>query len=44
MFVFDVAAEHVNNLSIALNSQTTNYLKVAEIIQNVIDITRFSSS
>ena len=30
--VFDVAAEHVNNLSIALNSQTTNDVKVTETI------------
>ena len=37
------AAEHVNNLSIILNSRTTNDVKVAEIIHNVIDITRFSS-
>ena len=41
--VFDVAAEHVNNLSIVLNSRTTNDAKVTETIQNVIDIRRFSS-
>ena len=41
--VFEVAAEHVNNLSIVLNSRTTNDVKVAETIHNVIDITRFSS-
>ena len=40
--VFDVAAEDVNNLSIVLISQTTNDVKVAETIQNVIDIRRFS--
>ena len=36
---FEVAAEHVNNLSIVLNSRTTNDVKVAETIHNVIDIT-----
>ena len=41
--VFEVAAEHVNNLSIVLNSRTTNDVKVAKTIHNVIDITRFSS-
>ena len=41
--VFEVAAEHVNNLSIFLNSRTTNDVKVAETTHNVIDITRFSS-
>ena len=41
--VFEVAPEHVNNLSIVLNSWTTNDGKVAETIHNVIDITRFSS-
>ena len=41
--VFEVAAEHVNDLSIVLNSQTTNDVEVAETIHNVIDITRFSS-
>ena len=41
--VFEVAAEHVNNLSIVLNSRTTNDVKVAGTIHNVIDITRFSS-
>ena len=41
--VFDVAAEHVNNLSIVLNSRTTNDVKLTETIQNVIDIRRFSS-
>ena len=35
-FVFDVAAEHVNNLNIVLNSRTANDVKVAETIQNVI--------
>ena len=40
--VFEVAAEHVNNLSIVLNSRTTNDIKVAETIQNVIDITNSS--
>ena len=40
--VFYVAAEHVNNLIIVLNSQTTNDVKVAETIHSVIDITRFS--
>ena len=39
--VFEVASEHVNNLSIVLNSRTTN-VKVAETMQNLIDITRFS--
>ena len=39
--VFEVASEHVNNLSIILNSRTTN-VKVAETMQNLIDITRFS--
>ena len=34
--VFDVAAEHVNNLNIVLNSRTANDVKVAETIQNVI--------
>ena len=33
--VFEVTAEHVNNLSIALNSQTTD-VKVTETIYNVI--------
>ena len=41
--VFDVAAEHVSNLSIVLNSRTTNGVKVTVTIQNVIDIRRFSS-
>ena len=41
--VFDVAAEHVNNLSIVLNSRTANDVKLTETIQNVIDIRRFSS-
>ena len=41
--VFEVAPEHVNNLSIVLNSWATNDGKVAETIHNVIDITRFSS-
>ena len=40
--VFEVTAEHVNNLSNVLNSRTTNDVKVAESIHNVIDITRFS--
>ena len=39
--VFNVAAEHVNNLSVALNSPTTDNINVAETIQNLIDITRF---
>ena len=39
--VFEVASEHVNNLCIILNSRTTN-VKVAETMQNLIDITRFS--
>ena len=39
--VFDAAAEH-NNLSIVLNSRTTNDVKVTETIQNVIDIRKFS--
>ena len=38
--VFEAAAEHVNNLSIVLNSRTTDDVKVAETIHNVIDITR----
>ena len=37
--VFEVTAEHVNNLSIFLNSRTTNDVKVAETTHNVIDIT-----
>ena len=41
--VFDVAAEHVNNLSIVLNSRTANDVKVTVTIHNVIDIRRFSS-
>ena len=41
--VFDVAAEHVNNLIIVLNSRTSNDVKVTVTIQNVIDIRRFSS-
>ena len=41
--VFDVAAEHVSNLSIVLNSRTANDVKVAKTIHNVIGITRFSS-
>ena len=41
--VFEVTAEHVNNLSIFLNSRTTSDVKVAETMHNVIDITRFSS-
>ena len=43
MIVFEVAAEHVNDLSIVLYSRTTNDVEVAETIPNVIDITRFSS-
>ena len=35
---FEVAAEHLNNLSIVLNSRPTNGVKVAETIHNVIDI------
>ena len=41
--VFDVVAEHVNNLSIVLNSRTANNVKVAKTIHNVIGITRLSS-
>ena len=41
--VFEDTAEHVNNLSIVLNSRANNDIKVAETIDNVIDITRFSS-
>ena len=41
--IFDAAAEHVNNLSIVLNFRTTSDLKVAETIQNVIDVTIFTS-
>ena len=41
--VSEVAADHFINLSIVLNSRTTNDVKVAETIHNVIDITRFSS-
>ena len=41
--VCEVAAEHVNNLSIALNSRTTKDVKNAETIHNVIDIRRCSS-
>ena len=41
--VFDVAAEHVNNLSIVLNSRTANDVKVTVTIHNVIGIRRFSS-
>ena len=40
---FEDAAEHVNNLSIVLNSRVTNDVKVAETIHNLIDITRFHS-
>ena len=40
--VFEIASEHVNNLSIVLNSRTTNDVKVAETMQTFIDITRFS--
>ena len=36
--VFEVAAEHVHNLSIFLNSRTTSDVKVAETMHNVIDI------
>ena len=38
--VFDAAAEH-NNLSIVLNSRTTNDVKVTETIQNVLNFIRF---
>ena len=38
--VFEAAAEHVSNLSIVLNSRTTDDVKVAETIHNMIDITR----
>ena len=38
--VFDVVAEHVNNLCIVLNYRKTNDVQVAETIQNVIDITK----
>ena len=41
--VFEVTAEYVINISNILNSRTTNVVKFAEIIHNVIDITRFSS-
>ena len=41
--VFDVAAEHVDNLSIILNSRTTTDFKDFKSIHDVIDITRFSS-
>ena len=41
--VFEVAAEYIINMSNGLNSRTTNVVKVAETIHNVIDITRFSS-
>ena len=34
--VFEVAAEHVNNLSIVLNSRTTNDAKIAGAIHNVL--------
>ena len=34
--VFEVAAEHVSNLSIVLNSRTANDVKVAETIHNVM--------
>ena len=38
--VFDAAAEY-NNLSIVLNSRTTNDVKVTETIQNVLNFIRF---
>ena len=41
--VFEVTAEYVINISNILNSRTTNVVKFAETIHNVIDITRFSS-
>ena len=40
---FEVAAEHVNNVSIFLNSRTTSEVKVPETMHNATDITRFSS-
>ena len=36
--VFEITSEHVNNLSIVLNSQTTNDVKVAETSQTLIDL------
>ena len=41
--VFEVTAEYVINISNIRNSRTTNVVKFAETIRNVIDITRFSS-
>ena len=38
-----IATEHVNNLSIVLNSRTANDVRVTVTIHNVIDIRIFSS-